>query len=165
MLWLRSWLKDLKAQCRRWKFSWVLKDEAQLNRLKMTDYFQGQVHSEGQCAMGNNKLQALEKEMATHSSILAWRIPGSGEPGGLLSMGLHRVGHDWSDLAAAAAASSKPTETQGNKKPLLTKSQRFSRLLCFNMSFMSGVCSVGQQSPIFTLKNFFILPFQWIITL
>ena len=42
--------------------------------------------------------------MATHSSILAWRIPGMGEPGGLLSMGLQRVGHDWSDLAAAAAA-------------------------------------------------------------
>ena len=47
---------------------------------------------------------ALEKEMATHSSILAWRIPGMGEPGGLPSMGPHRVGHDWSDLAAAAAA-------------------------------------------------------------
>ena len=46
---------------------------------------------------------ALEKEMATHSSVLAWRIPGTGEPGGLLSTGLHRVGHDWSDLAAAAA--------------------------------------------------------------
>ena len=45
----------------------------------------------------------LEKEMATHSSVLAWRIPGTGEPGGLPSMGLHRVGHDWSDLAAAAA--------------------------------------------------------------
>ena len=45
---------------------------------------------------------ALEKEMATHSSIFAWRIPGTGEPGGLLSMGLHRVGHNWSDLAAAA---------------------------------------------------------------
>ena len=47
---------------------------------------------------------ALEKEMATHSSVLAWRIPGTGEPGGLPPMGLHRVGHDWSDLAAAAAA-------------------------------------------------------------
>ena len=42
--------------------------------------------------------------MATHSSVLAWRIPGTGEPGGLPSMGSHRVGHDWSDLAAAAAA-------------------------------------------------------------
>ena len=48
--------------------------------------------------------QALEKEMATHSSVLAWRIPGTEEPGGLLSMGSHRVGHDWSDLAAAAVA-------------------------------------------------------------
>ena len=37
---------------------------------------------------------ALEKEMATHSSVLAWRIPGTGEPGGLPSMGSHRVGHD-----------------------------------------------------------------------
>ena len=44
--------------------------------------------------------------MATHSSVLAWRIPGTGEPGRLLSMGLHRVGHNWSDLAAAAAADS-----------------------------------------------------------
>ena len=43
----------------------------------------------------------LEKEMATHSSVLAWRIPGKGEPGGLPSLGSHRVGHDWSDLAAA----------------------------------------------------------------
>jgi len=41
--------------------------------------------------------------MATHSSVLAWRIPGRGDPGGLLSMGSHRVRHDWSDLAAAAA--------------------------------------------------------------
>ena len=45
---------------------------------------------------------ALEKEMATHSSVLAWRIPGTGELGGLPSMGSHRVGHGWSDLAAAA---------------------------------------------------------------
>ena len=47
---------------------------------------------------------ALEKEMATHSSVLAWRILGTAEPGRLLSTGLHRVGHDWSDLAAAAAS-------------------------------------------------------------
>ena len=46
----------------------------------------------------------LEKEMATHSSVLAGRIPGTGEPGGLPSMGSHRVGHNWSNLAAAAAA-------------------------------------------------------------
>ena len=42
--------------------------------------------------------------MATHSSDLAWRMPGTAEPGGLPSMGSHRVGHDWSDLAAAAVA-------------------------------------------------------------
>ena len=49
---------------------------------------------------------ALEKEMSTHSSIIAWRIPGTGAPGGLPSMGSHRVGHDWSDLAGAAAQGS-----------------------------------------------------------
>jgi len=45
--------------------------------------------------------------MATHSSVLAWRIPGTGEPGRLLSVGSHRVGHDWSNLAAAAAGGFK----------------------------------------------------------
>ena len=50
---------------------------------------------------------ALEKEMATHSSILAWRIPGTEEPSGLPSMGLHRIRHDWSNLAAAAAVCRK----------------------------------------------------------
>ena len=63
---------------------------------------------------------ALEKEMATHSSILAWRLPGTGEPSGLPSMGSHRVGHDWSDLAAAAAVLSalffcKPKTSTDNK--------------------------------------------------
>ena len=48
---------------------------------------------------------ALEKEMATHSSVLAWRIPGTGLPGGLPSMGSRRVGHDWSDLAVAGVYS------------------------------------------------------------
>ena len=58
---------------------------------------------------------ALEKEMATHSSVLAWRIPGTGEPGWLPSMGSHRVGHDWNDLAAAAwgpRSYSEPTHQQ-----------------------------------------------------
>ena len=49
-------------------------------------------------------LHALEKEMATHSTVLAWRIPGMWETGGLPSLGSLRVGHDLSDLAAAAAA-------------------------------------------------------------
>ena len=46
--------------------------------------------------------------MATHSSVLAWRLPGTGKPGGLPSMGSHRVGHDWSDVAAAAAVAIMP---------------------------------------------------------
>ena len=49
---------------------------------------------------------SLKKEMATHSSVLAWRTPGTGEPGGLPSMGSNRIGYDWSDLVAAAAPAS-----------------------------------------------------------
>ena len=56
---------------------WVAKSQTPLSDFAFTFHF---------CA--------LEKEMATHSSVLAWRIPGMGEPGGLLSMGSHRVGHD-----------------------------------------------------------------------
>ena len=52
---------------------------------------------------------ALDKEMATHSSVLAWRIPRTGEPGGLPSLGSHRVGHDWSNLAAAASIYNMPS--------------------------------------------------------
>ena len=66
---------------------WGRQDQTGLNNLTFTFHF-----------------HALEKEVATHSSVLAWRIPGMGEPGGLPSMGSHRVGHDRSDLAAAAAA-------------------------------------------------------------
>ena len=59
---------------------------------------------------------ALEKEMATHSSVPAWRIPGTGEPGGLPSLGPHRVGHNWSDLAAAASrVSSGIRRPRGNR--------------------------------------------------
>ena len=61
---------------------------------------------------------ALEKEMAARSSVLAWRIPGTGEPGGLRSMGSHRVGHDWSDLAAAAAAASPYKQITRKKNQL-----------------------------------------------
>ena len=64
---------------------WVTKSRTWLSNFTFTFHF-----------------HALAKETATHSSVLAWRIPVTGEPGGLPSMGLHRVGHDWSDLAAAA---------------------------------------------------------------
>ena len=65
----------------------VAKSRAQLSNFTFTFHF-----------------HASEKEMATHSSVLAWRIPGTEEPSGLLPMVLHRVGHDWSNLAAAAVA-------------------------------------------------------------
>ena len=57
---------------------------------------------------------ALEKETATHSSVPAWRIPETGKPGGLPSMGSHRVGHDQSDLAAAAAACNEKIYIKNN---------------------------------------------------
>ena len=69
---------------------------------------------------------ALEKEMATHSSVLAWRIPGTVEPGGLPPMGSHRVGHDWSDLPAAAEPgySSALSTQQGNCSVYMIESRR-----------------------------------------
>ena len=80
-----------------WKIPWTeepgrLQSMGSLSRTRLSDFtFTFHFH-------------AWEKEMASHSSVLAWRIPGTEEPGGLPSMGLHRVGHDRSDLAAAAAA-------------------------------------------------------------
>ena len=80
-----------------WKIPWTeepsrLKSMGSQSRTRLSDFtFTFHLH-------------ALEKEMATDSSVLAWRILGLGEPGGLLSMGSHRVGHNWSNLAAAAAA-------------------------------------------------------------
>ena len=59
---------------------------------------------------------ALEKEMATHSSVLAQRIPGTGEPDGLPSMGSHRVGHDWSDLASKQASPYKTEAAQSESE-------------------------------------------------
>ena len=66
----------------------------------------GRLQSMGSLKDATERLHfhALEKEMATQSSVLAWKIPGTGEPCGLPSTGSHRVGHDWSNLAAVAAA-------------------------------------------------------------
>ena len=76
----------------------------------------------------------LEKEMATHSSILAWRIPGMGEPGGLPSMGSDRVGYDWSDLAAAAVV-----QASSHVRHLPLHGLQWTRLHCPSLS--PGVCS------------------------
>ena len=73
---------------------------------------------------------ALEKEMATHSSVLAWRIPGTGEPGGLLSMRSHRVGHDWSDLAAAAAAGDTQFQVMCEPRVLIFANGNHGALYC-----------------------------------
>ena len=70
----------------------------------------------------------LEKEMATHSSVLAWRIPGTGKPDGLPSVGLHRVGHDWSDLAAAAAGAADLEML--NFKSMRQDLKKFGAFLC-----------------------------------
>ena len=70
-----------------WEVHWVAEGGTQLSDFTFTFNF-----------------HALEKEMVTHSSVLAWGIPGMGEPGGLPSMEFHRVAHDWSGLVAAAAA-------------------------------------------------------------
>ena len=72
--------------------------------------------------------------MATHSSVLAWRIPGTGEPGGLLSMGSHRVGDDWSDLAAAVAA-------------VYVKAGQSPWIICFLVQNCCR-CSVAKSCPI-----------------
>ena len=58
--------------------------------------------------------------MASHSSVLAWRIPGTVEPSGLPSTGPHRVGHDWSDLAAAAATSTGSSKKQESSRKTST---------------------------------------------
>ena len=76
---------------------------------------------------------ALEKEMAIHSSVLAWRIPGTVEPGGLPSMGSHRVRHDWSDLAAAAAAAAAAEHSSWSYGIFFRKKTKTETLTCPNL--------------------------------
>ena len=93
---------------------------------------------------------ALEKEMATHSSVLAWRIPGMGKSGGLLSMGSHRVRHNWSDLAAATAFIMMTKH--GRSSWLVNASPKATRL-CWRNSGM------GERKKIFQSENgIFLVP-------
>ena len=102
---------------------------------------------------------ALEKEMATHSSVLAWRIPGTGEPGGLPSMGSHRVGHDWSDLAAAATdfhfLGSKITQdgdcSHEIRKWLLLGRKAMTNLVCWKAETL--YCDKGPYSQGYGLSS------------
>ena len=94
---------------------------------------------------------ALEKEMATHSSILAWRIPVTEEPGGLPSMRSHRVGHDWSDLAAAAALNG-------------SMNQHHYSINLFWMSPKELSGSLGSDAPGFSASSVFCSNFLFMIT-
>ena len=97
---------------------------------------------------------ALEKAMATHSSVLAWRIPGTGEPGGLPSIGSHRVGHDWSDLAAAAGSFNTSSLQQhpykGSSEPwaikLCLQSKKYLPHTCATIFKMLHKCYCNYQN-------------------
>ena len=90
---------------------------------------------------------ALENEMATHSSALAWRIPGMGEPGGLPSLGSHRVGHDWSDLAAAAVQSLNGVVSCVNISSGLKEKKHFMWLKLRNVEKKKFVLSSSLRIP------------------
>ena len=111
---------------------------------------------------------ALEEEMATHSSALAWTITRMAEPGGLPSMESHRVGHDWSNLAAAAACALSwwchPT-ISSSVIPFSSHPQSFPASGSFQMSqfFESGGQSIGVSASTsalpMTIQNWF--PWRW----
>ena len=122
-IWDPRWLsgKESACQCRRCRLDpWVRKIPWRRASLPTPVFLPGESpwteETGGLQCMGSQSQTGLKQwstaqhnvcseVMATYSSVLAWRIPGTGEPGGLPSMGSHGVGHDWSELAAAAAAS------------------------------------------------------------
>ena len=84
----------------------------------------------------------MHQPMATHSSTLAWKIPRTGEPGGLPSMESHRVGHDWSDLAAVAVAAEEEEKNKGYEK-------NFKEIIIENFPNMEKeIIKSKKQSPI-----------------
>ena len=95
---------------------------------------------------------ALEKEMATHSSVLAWRIPGTGKPGGLPSLRSHRVRHDWRDLAAAAAR--KHVFTQGVQSKAYSKHS-------INTYWMNEKLRMNEKFPKTILEITFLFCFSF----
>ena len=116
----------IETQRRKHFWSWVVHGVAK-SRTRLSD-FTFTFH-----------FRALEKEMATHYSILTWRLPGMGEPGGLPSMGSHRFGHDWSDLAAAAAEEDQETWLDRGKRQSWMQEQVCSPqcgLSCFSLNHL-----------------------------
>ena len=82
--------------------------------------------------------------MATHSSVLAWRIPGTGEPGGLPSMGSHRVGHDWGDIVAAAELITflkRPTSPTSSNKRSVKSNMKTIAVLGLVIIYLTQRCS------------------------
>ena len=96
---------------------------------------------------------ALEKEMATHSSVLVWRIPGMEEPCGLPSMGLHRDGHGWSDLAAAAAAHQSKTQFSTQPAASIRHLAQVSYLLSMHSSTRVHTEKIRTTVPLASRNN------------
>ena len=103
--------------------------------------------------------------MATHSSVLAWRIPGTGEPGGLPSMGLHRVGHDWSDLAAAAAAEITINILNFTKFSVIGYFALSQKIRTLWFCFFSLFIIIEYLNFLFYVKFYFILILLFLFTL
>ena len=98
--------------------------------------------------------------MATHSSVLAWRIPGTGKPGGLPSMGSHRVEHDWSDLAAAAECRRSLLPSLVWPLPICLDSWTWhSRFLCNIALYSIGPCFYHQSHPQLGIVLLWLHPF------
>ena len=102
----------------------------------------------------------MEKEMATHSSVLAWRIPGTGEPGGLLSLGSHRVRHDWSDLAAAADSILKSRDVILPTEVCLVKAMVFPVVMygCESWSIKKAECQRIDASELWCWRRLLRVP-------
>ena len=89
---------------------------------------------------------ALEKEMATHSSVLACRIPGTGEAGGLPSMGSHRVGHDWSDFSSSSIG------IQNSKPPSSERPNALKEIFCLHTF---SATNFEQSLSSWSVRNYF----------
>ena len=110
--------------------------------------------------------------MAPHSSVLAWRIPGTGEPGGLPSLGSHRVGHDWSDLAAATGSVRSNSKSVRRPYDFLKHLQESTlnlsgpqrRIFLSNIAFVSTLrpCFFWQYCRFYFIYLFFQFLFLWV---
>ena len=108
---------------------------------------------------------ALEREMATHSSVFAWRSPGTGDPCGLLSLGSHRVGYDWRDLATAAPPTPKGEEwilgSRDPWEPVLTAT-------CYHLTFQPSQTTQLLQTSLKIIKKLVVnllSNFKWLNSL